>query len=65
VKRHWWNWLFFYYAIFGYLGFRVVMLILSCDWDEINRLYGIVTVLKNILKKQFLKGFIKGEVLID
>ena len=42
VKKHWWNWLFFYYALFGYLIERTIIFVFSPKREHFERLQGIL-----------------------
>ncbi len=42
VRRGWWSWFFFYYALFGYTLVRVFMTLILCKRREFSRLRGIL-----------------------
>ena len=50
VKKGWWSWIFFSYAILGYLIVRTIILLVSFNKSEISRLRGIIGAIKDILK---------------
>ncbi len=54
VKKAWWSWIFFYYALFGYILVRIIILIVSLDKNEISRLRGIFGAMRDILKGRAL-----------
>ncbi len=56
VKKAWWNWILFYYALLGYILARTIILMFSFDKTEASRLAGILTSVRDILK---------GKVLIE
>ena len=53
VKKAWWNWIFFYYALFGYILARIVILIVSPGKDELARLRGIFSAVRDIFRGHF------------
>jgi len=52
IKKSWWSWLFFYYALFGYFLKRVVIMIFSFDRGEIDRVKGILGAVRDIVTKR-------------
>ncbi len=56
VKKAWWNWILFYYALLGYILARIIILAFSFDKTEASRLAGIFASVRDILK---------GKVLIE
>jgi glycosyltransferase involved in cell wall biosynthesis len=50
VKKGWWSWIFFYYALSGYILARLTALILFPSKNKLTRLKGIFSALKDILK---------------
>ncbi len=50
IKKAWWSWIFFYYALFGYILARTLILLLSFDKTEIARLRGILCTVKDIIR---------------
>jgi glucosyl-dolichyl phosphate glucuronosyltransferase len=42
VRRGWWSWFFFYYALFGYTLVRTIMTLILCKRREYARLQGIL-----------------------
>jgi len=49
VKKYWWNWIFFYYALFGYTLNRIIIVLFSPTKEHFDRLRGIFGALKEIL----------------
>ena len=49
VKKHWWGWIFFWHAVFGYSLSRLVIMLLSFDKSEVLRIRGILGAVKDIL----------------
>lgn len=48
VKKRWWDWIFFYYAIFGYVLIHFSVALLLIDRSEWGRIAGIFSAMKNI-----------------
>jgi len=48
VRRGWWSWLLFYYALFGYTLVRVLMTLVLCKRREFSRMRGIVGAARDI-----------------
>jgi glucosyl-dolichyl phosphate glucuronosyltransferase len=49
VKKHWWSWLFFYYALFGYLIERTIIFVFSPKREHFDRLRGVFRATKEII----------------
>lgn len=49
IKKGWWSWLFFYYAIFGYLLGRTIIMCLVFDRGNVQRVKGTLRAIKDIL----------------
>ena len=56
VKKHWWSWIFFYYALFGYLIERTIIFVVSPKKEHLDRLRGILKAIKEILAGDFHIG---------
>jgi GT2 family glycosyltransferase len=50
VRRGWWSWLFFSYAVFGYIMMSIISFIVSPDRNKRAKLRGIFTALKDIIR---------------
>lgn len=50
VKKHWWSWLFFYYALFGYLVDRTIIFVFSPKREHFDRLRGVFRGIIDIVK---------------
>lgn len=49
VKRHWYDWLFFFYATIGYVLARTIIMLVSLDKREAQHVRGVLDALKTIL----------------
>ena len=49
IKKGWWSWIFFYYALSGYILKRIIMMIFSFDMSEVYRVKGILSALRDVL----------------
>lgn len=49
VKKGWWSWIFFYYALLGYVLRRVFIMFVSFDKENVNQVKGIISAIKDIL----------------
>ena len=49
IKKGWWNWIFFYYALAGYILKRIIIMMFSSDMTEVYRVKGILAAFKDIL----------------
>ena len=47
-KTGWWSYCFFYYALAGYIGMRIIMMVLSMSKNEFKRLQGIFKAINDI-----------------
>ena len=50
VKKGWWSWLFFYYALFGYVSIRIISLIILPRREKAGELKGYFLAFGDILK---------------
>ena len=50
VKKGWWSWLLFYYAVFGYFSGKILDLLIFPKKYKIDRLKGLFNSLQNIIK---------------
>ncbi len=50
VKKSWWSWLFFFYAIFGYVLIRIISFIILPKTKKIGRIKGYFSAFGDILK---------------
>lgn len=48
VKKRWWDWIFFYYALFGYVLLHFLMSLVLFDKSEWRRIAGIFSAMKKI-----------------
>lgn len=55
VKKSSWGWIFFYYAVFGYILIRTLIFLVSPKKENINRLRGIFDGIRYILREKKLK----------
>jgi glycosyltransferase involved in cell wall biosynthesis len=51
VKRGWWSWLFFFYAVFGFTLSRIISLIFLPNHYKIDYIKGIFSAIGDILKQ--------------
>ena len=49
IKKAWWSWFLFYYALFGYLLERMIIMCLAFKKDDVQRVKGILQAMKEIL----------------
>ncbi|HJX30340.1 MAG TPA: glycosyltransferase family 2 protein [Thermodesulfobacteriota bacterium] len=49
VKKGWWGWVLFWYALIGFVLLRVVLIPLSLDKEKLHRAKGILKGIKDIL----------------
>jgi len=49
VKKGWWSWVLFWYALIGFVLLRVILIPLSLDKRKLRRAKGILKGIKNIL----------------
>jgi glycosyltransferase involved in cell wall biosynthesis len=56
VKKGWWSWLFFYYALSGYILARMVAVIFFPNKKKFSRLSGVFGSIKDILKGNIQVG---------
>jgi GT2 family glycosyltransferase len=50
VKKGWWSWLFFYYAVFGHIVISTMSFMISPRKNEKAKLLGILNALQNIVQ---------------
>ena len=48
IKKRWWDWIFFYYALFGYVLIHFAMALVLFDRSEWGRMAGMLSAMKNI-----------------
>jgi len=48
VKKHWWDWALFFYALFGYTLDRMIILLFSPTKEHFDRLRGILGAVREI-----------------
>ena len=48
IKKRWWDWIFFYYALFGYVLIHFSMALVLFDRSEWGRIAGFFSAMKNI-----------------
>ena len=56
VKKGWWSWLFFYYALFGYISIRIISLITLPRREKAGELKGYFLAFGDILKGNIRVG---------
>ena len=49
VKKGWWSWLLFFYAVFGYFSGKILDLLIFPKKYKIDRLKGLFNSLQNII----------------
>ena len=49
VKKNWWDWVFFYYSVFGYFIIRLIISIVSPGRDNSAHLTGIFSAIRDII----------------
>ena len=49
VKKGWWSWILFWYALFGFVLFRVILIPLSFDKKKLSRARGVLKGVQDIL----------------
>ncbi len=49
VKKGWWSWVLFWYALIGFVLLRVILSPLSLDKGKLRRAKGILKGIKDIL----------------
>jgi GT2 family glycosyltransferase len=50
LNEKWWRWSFFFYALAGHLILRVIIMLVSLDKNEFDRVKGILSAIKSILR---------------
>ena len=55
MKKGWWSWLFFCYAMFGYTLTRIFVLIILPDKSKVAELKGIFSAIRDISKGNIIK----------
>jgi len=50
VRRGWWSWLLFYYALFGYTAVRMGMTLVRCNRSELLRMKGMLSAVLDIAR---------------
>jgi len=56
MKRGWWSWLFFYYAVLGYLLIRTAIMVGTFRRSEVNRVAGICGAIRDTAFGKKLKS---------
>jgi hypothetical protein len=53
IKKGWWSWLPFCYALFGYLLVRTIIMCLAFNRENAQKVKGILQAIKGILFGKF------------
>jgi glycosyltransferase involved in cell wall biosynthesis len=53
IKKGWWSWFLFCYALFGYLLVRIIIMCLAFNKENVQKVKGILQAIKDILFGNF------------
>ena len=56
IKKHWWDWIFFYYSLCGYTLIRIIILLFSPTKEHTDRLRGIGEAIREIISGDIQSG---------